>query len=82
MSPTIERGRRTEQFTKKFGKKRRNEFKKEAKAEIRGAKQKLSKNLYSFAWWSSFFWLGLIIIFYFSSSIALTFYQKDLLKVR
>ena len=82
VSPTHKNGRRNEPFAPRFDKKRRNELQKEAKAEIREAKQKLSKNVQSVSWWTNLVRLGLIIIFYFSSSIALTFYQKDLIKVR
>ena len=82
VSPTHKNGLRIEPFSSRFDKKRRNELQKEAKAELREAKQKLTKNVKSFSWWSNFFRLGLIMVFYFSSSIALTFYQKDLIKVR
>ena len=81
MSPTNKNGRYTKPFSSKFNKRKRNELQREAKAEIREVKHKLSRNIQSYSWWSNFFRLGIIIIFYFSSSIALTFYQKDLIKV-
>jgi hypothetical protein len=36
--------------------------------------------LYVLGWWQSFFKLVIIVSFYFTSSIALTFYQKDLIQ--
>ena len=81
VSPTNKNGRYAKPFSSKFNKRKRNELQREAKAEIREVQHKLSRNIQSYSWWSNFFRLGIIIIFYFSSSIALTFYQKDLIKV-
>ena len=81
VSPTRSNSKNDNNFTSRFNKKKRNQLKKDAKTEIVVAKDKLKKNVKSASWWSNFLKLGLIIIFYFSSSIALTFYQKDLLKV-
>lgn len=82
VSPTRQNGTRSDRFASKFDKKKRNKLQKDATTEIREAKQKLRKNIHSYSWWSKFIQLASIIVFYFSSSIALTFYQKDLLKVR
>ena len=82
VSPTRSNSRSDHSFTSRFNKKKRNQLQKDAKTEMVVAKDKLKKNVKSASWWSSFLKLGLIIVFYFSSSIALTFYQKDLLKVR
>ena len=82
VSPTRSNSKTDPSFVSRFNKKKRNQLRKDAKTEIAVAKDKLKKNVKSVSWWSSFLKLGLIIIFYFSSSIALTFYQKDLLKVR
>ena len=82
VSPTRSNNRSDHSFTSRFNKKKRNQLQKDAKTEMVVAKDKLKKNVKSASWWSSFLKLALIIVFYFSSSIALTFYQKDLLKVR
>ena len=55
-------------------------FKHEKVQEIKAAKKKLSSNVSSSSWWSNVLKLMLIIVFYFISSIALTFYQKDLIQ--
>jgi len=81
VSPTRQNGTRSDRFASKFDKKKRNKLQKDATTEIREAKQKLRKNIHSYSWWSKFIQLASIIVFYFSSSIALTFYQKDLLKI-
>ena len=81
VSPTRKNERNNLHYTSRFNKKKRSQLQKDAKAEIKDAKQKFKKNVHSYSWWSNFVRLSLIIIFYFSSSIALTFYQKDLLKV-
>ena len=81
VSPTRSNSKNDNNFTSRFNKKKRNQLKKDAKTEMVVAKGKLKKNVKSASWWSNLLKLGLIVIFYFSSSIALTFYQKDLLKV-
>ena len=81
VSPTHKNTGRSDRFTSRFNKKKRTQLQKDAKAEMQEAKQKIRKNVHSLSWWSNFMKLGSVIIFYFSSSIALTFYQKDLIKV-
>ena len=61
-------------------KRRRKQLKLEAKADIREAKQTLSSNVRSASWWYSVGKLSTVTAFYFCSSVALTFYQKDLIK--
>ena len=82
VSPTRQNGTRSDRFASTFDKKKRHKLQKDATTEIREAKQKLRKNIHSYSWWTKFIQLASVIVFYFSSSIALTFYQKDLLKVR
>ena len=62
-------------------KKRRKELGHAAKQELNNAKRNLSENLSSRQFWSKLAKLFLMIAFYFTSSIALTFYQKQLIVV-
>ena len=62
-------------------KKRRKELGHAAKQELNKAKKNLSENLASRQFWSKLAKLFLMIAFYFTSSIALTFYQKQLIVV-
>ena len=55
------------------------DLKTEASQELNIAQTQFKSNLCSFAWWKQALILVLIIAFYFVSSIALTFYQKDLI---
>ena len=55
-------------------------FKHEKVQDIKAAKKKLASNVSSSSWWGNVLKLMLIIVFYFISSIALTFYQKDLIQ--
>ena len=55
------------------------DLKTEASQELNIAQTTFKSNLCSFSWWKKAFILVLIIGFYFVSSIALTFYQKDLI---
>ena len=55
------------------------DLKTEANQELNIAQSQFKSNLCSFAWWKQALILVSIIAFYFVSSIALTFYQKDLI---
>ena len=55
------------------------DLKTEANQELNIAQSQFKSNLCSFAWWKQALILVSIITFYFVSSIALTFYQKDLI---
>ena len=57
----------------------KHKLKRNADRELKEAKRKLKTNVSSASWWSNVTKLLIIIAFYFSSSIALTFYQKDLI---
>jgi hypothetical protein len=63
-------------------KKRRRELGRAAKQELNSAKKNLSENLSSKQFWAKLAKLFLMIAFYFTSSIALTFYQKQLIVVK
>lgn len=62
--------------------KRRQEIGRAAKQELTNAKKNISENFSSRHFWAKFSKLFLMIAFYFASSIALTFYQKQLIMVR
>ena len=72
--------KKTSHFIHK-SKRRKRELQREAKAEIKEARSKLKENVSSFDWWCGMVKLWLIIVFYFVSSVGLTFYQKDLIVV-
>jgi hypothetical protein len=61
--------------------KRRKELRQAAKQEFQQAKKNLSETFATKGWWMKFLKLFLMIAFYFVSSIALTFYQKQLIVV-
>ena len=53
---------------------------KDASQELNEARKNSSNRLKSMSWWKSCVRLLVITAFYFISSIALTFYQKDLIQ--
>ena len=75
LSP-IRSGTSTSQNQRKRTKKWLKGMQKDASQELN---QAVNSKLKSSSWWKSCLTLFVIIIFYFCSSIALTFYQKDLI---
>lgn len=63
---------------KSFNKKSQD-LRREANIEMREAKKRLKRNVSSGTFWKNVFQLVAIVLFYFTASIALTFYQKDLI---
>jgi len=63
----------------KKARRRKRELKLEAKAELSQAKSQIKSNFRSAGWWYSIFKLSAVVLVYFSASVALTFYQKDLI---
>jgi len=78
-------GSRKEQMVKRTTrlirqtKRKRRELKLEAKADLQEAGKALKSNFRSASWWYSSLRLAVTVVCYFSASVALTFYQKDLI---
>jgi len=71
--------RKTSSQLVRKARRRKRELKLEAAAELNQAKSTIKSNFRSAGWWYSIFKLSVVVLAYFSTSVALTFYQKDLI---